>query len=109
MSLDDLASTRRKEQKQQQRPKKTTADKKKAAPVKASSSAAPQKAKPIRELKQPTAKQLVKSDVGARSFAADSVLSRLGAKQDGTAVLISNLGYNISVGDIKELCATIGM
>jgi hypothetical protein len=110
MSLDDLASTRRKEEKQQQRPKKTAAEKKKAAPVKASSSssAGPQKVKPIRELKQPTAKQLVKSDVGARSFAADSVLSRLGAKQDGTAVLISNLGYNISVGDIKELCATIG-
>jgi hypothetical protein len=107
MSLDALVSESRKTFKKD-RPQKKKSDKKAPAKASKSSSNVPMKAKPNREmqLKQPTAQQVARSE--PRTFASDSVLSRLGAKQDGTAVIITNLGYNISMGDVKELCATIG-
>jgi len=40
--------------------------------------------------------------------AGDSVLSRLGPKLDECSVVISNLNYNISAGDVRELAATVG-
>jgi hypothetical protein len=64
-----------------------------------------QKAKPAREIKQPTAAQLARSVV---TVAGDSVLSRLGPKLDECSITISNLNYNISAGDVRELAATVG-
>ena len=85
--------------------KKLKLDNKKAKVVKSSASKKSIKARPARELKQPTPKSVVNHL--ARS-APDSVLSRLGPKQEGTALIISNLNYNISAGDVRELCATVG-
>ena len=102
MPLDSLVADARKNSAPK---KKLKLDNKKAKVVKSSGSRTSVKSRPARELKQPTARQVVNSLARA---APDSVLSRLGPKQEGTALIISNLNFNISAGDVRELCATVG-
>ena len=102
MPLDSLVADARKNSAPK---KKLKLDNKKAKVVKSSGSRTSVKSRPTRELKQPTAKQVANSLARA---APDSVLSRLGPKQEGTALIISNLNFNISAGDVRELCATVG-
>jgi hypothetical protein len=106
-SLDQLVADSRKSNNKAKSLKSRKMETKKAKVVKSSSSksASNAKAKPARELRQPTAQQVARN---VTKVAADSVLSRLGPKLDECSIVISNLNYNISLGDVRELCATVG-
>lgn len=108
-SLDDLAKESRKKSQDERKKKdsKKDAPNKKDRPVKANSDNRGAKAKPAKTIRlaQPTAQAFARNVRVDRSDLA----SRLGRKvTPGTAVIFSNMNFNITQTDIRELCATVG-
>lgn len=108
-SLDELAKESRKKQ-QEERKKNVKKDAPKKKAVKASGNekkgAKMPADKPIK-LAQPTAQAFARNVKVQRGV--NDMASRLGPKvPSGVAVIFSNLNFNISQSDIRELCATIG-
>lgn len=109
LSLDDLAKESRKKNQDERQKNAKKAAPKKERPVKANNEERRgAKAKPAKQVRltQPTAQAFTRT---VQTQGRSDMQSRLGPKvASGTAVIFSNMNFNITQTDIRELCATIG-